>query len=209
MKIQDLMQAPPTSCQPGDPLDQVTRSMWSGDLGWLPVVDDKERLLGVLTDRDACMHATTSGKPLSELLVKGCMQSQVVACRPTDSVDTALARLSEHQIHRLPVVDERNHLIGVFTLGDLARAWRAETGSPKKSNLATQAWQTFAAIHRPHGETPQPSDIVVPATRKPDTKSTAPATAPLKPAATKPKGGGKAKGKTKQAGKKKSTRGKG
>jgi len=152
MNVRDLMQTHPSTCRLDETLDGVTARMWSDDVGWLPVVDEDERLVGVVTDRDACMHAGTTGRALPELSVRGCMQPDVVRCSPDDALESALESMRSRQLQRLPVVDEEARVVGVLALGDVARAWRAETEASAREVLAEQGWQVLAAVRRPASE---------------------------------------------------------
>lgn len=116
-----LMTGSPATTSPTETLAQAMVRMWDFDIGWLPVVDGA-RLIGVLTDRDACMAACTRGKRMDELTVASVMSQDVRSCAPQDSVQEVLALMRTHQLRRLPVVDGVGHLLGVITLGDIARA---------------------------------------------------------------------------------------
>lgn len=116
-----LMTGSPATSAPTETLAQAVIRMWDLDIGWLPVVD-AGRVIGVLTDRDACMAACTRGRRMDELTVASVMSQEVRTCMPQDSVQEMLALMRTHQLRRLPVVDGMGHLLGVVTLGDIARA---------------------------------------------------------------------------------------
>ena len=59
MKVQDVMTRAPASCKASDALVVATRIMWEDDCGCVPVVDDRGTVIGMVTDRDACMAAYT------------------------------------------------------------------------------------------------------------------------------------------------------
>jgi hypothetical protein len=73
----------------------------------------------LVTDRRPWRH--TQGRGLADLKVGHAMSRLVCSCRPTDPVRVALKILRTNQLHRLPVVDENEHLIGVLSLADVAR----------------------------------------------------------------------------------------
>jgi len=126
------------TCRPEDSLHRAARLMWEGDCGSVPVVDRNQRVVGMLTDRDVCMAALLGGRPLGELLVAHSMTRDVVTCRSTDTSEDVLERLAAKQLHRLPVVDEHDRLVGVVTLADLVRRDGGE-----------RAVAAYAAVHRP------------------------------------------------------------
>lgn len=136
MRVEALMTRAVGMCRPHDTLDTVARMMWDGDFGCVPVVQDDEGgacVVGMVTDRDVCMAAYTQGRPLFEIPVSIAMQRDVRACGPKDTIRQVLKILETNQLHRLPVVDEHDHLIGVVSFADVAReAARQHTRSARE-----------------------------------------------------------------------------
>lgn len=122
MKVRELMSSPAYTCRPQDPLASAARLMWEHDCGMLPVVDPKGAVVGVITDRDVCMGAYTTGRTLSELPVGASMAHDVVTCRAEDDLVVAVQRMTGRQLHRLPVVDRDGRPVGVLSLNDLVVA---------------------------------------------------------------------------------------
>jgi len=143
MLIRDIMSTDVQTCRAHESLNAAAQKMWEADIGALPVLDDKERAVGMLTDRDICMAAYTRGLPLWQIFAAQAMSSSIVTCRPTDTIDDAEELMRGNAIRRLAVVDEGRRVVGVVSMNDLARAAsRAHRGQGK---LVT----TMAAIGRP------------------------------------------------------------
>jgi CBS domain-containing protein len=103
--------------------------MWEHDCGVVPVVGEGNgtaRLVGMLTDRDICMAAYTQGATLRDIPAARAMARQVFSCRPTDSLAVALRIMRTNQVHRLPVVDADDRVVGILSLADVAREARYE-----------------------------------------------------------------------------------
>lgn len=109
------------TCAVDDSLARAMRVMWERDCGCVPVIDDQDRLAGVLTDRDIAVAAFTRGRALSELRVGDTMASLVYTCRLDEPLSAALARMGNHQVRRLPVVDGSGRLVGILALSDVLR----------------------------------------------------------------------------------------
>jgi CBS domain-containing protein len=120
MKISELMTRAVQLCRPTDTLDRAAQLMWDHDIGALIVVDEPGQVVGVITDRDVCMAAYTSGLPLHEIDVARAMAKHVVTCSPEDSDEAVQATMAKHKIRRVPVVDDANHPVGMLSLNDLA-----------------------------------------------------------------------------------------
>lgn len=90
----------------------------------LPVVDDRGRLVGIVSDRDLTQvpftptpagQAVPTGMPVERI-----MTAVVVSVRPDDDIAEAARLMSEHKIGALPVV-ENGRLVGIVTEIDLLR----------------------------------------------------------------------------------------
>ena len=122
MLIRDLMSRDVQTCRSHETLNAAAQKMWEADIGSIPVLDDKQRVVGMLTDRDICMAAYTQGRSLPEIVIAETMSRSVVTCAPTDSVADAEQLMRDHAIRRLPVVDQQRHVVGIVSMNDLARA---------------------------------------------------------------------------------------
>jgi CBS domain-containing protein len=153
MKISELMTRPVHACRTTDTLDLAARLMWENDIGSVVVVDDTGQVVGMVTDRDACMAAFTCGAALHDIPVTTAMAKNVVTCGPSDSETAVAETMAKHKIRRIPVVDEGKQPVGVVSLNDLARTMARGRDVP-----ATSVAGTLAAIseHRvPGGSAPR------------------------------------------------------
>lgn len=141
MKVNEIMTHNPQCCSADDSLQKAASMMWTQDVGSLPVVDGSGRVRAMVTDRDILMHAGIRGGRLADLRVSGCMSGSVWSCGSNDTLAKAEKVMKEHQVHRLPVIDD-GELKGIVTLRDIARA----VGDQKSGSQAVA--QTYGAIAR-------------------------------------------------------------
>ena len=116
MNIRDVMTSNPRTVSPQDSIQNAARIMRDEDTGAVPVVDNG-RPVGIVTDRDIVVRAVAEGqlnRPVREIV-----SGDVVTARPDMSTKEAAELMSEHQIRRLPVV-ENDRLVGIVSIGDLA-----------------------------------------------------------------------------------------
>lgn len=153
MLVEQIMTKRVATCSPGDTLNEAARIMWEHDCGIVPIVEDAEnrRVAGVVTDRDVCMAAYTRGQPLSQIRVGDVMCGDVTSCRAGEDVHEAEQTMRRAQLHRLPVVDAANQLLGVISLADIARETAREVGSRRQEVTAMELGETLTAICRPRG----------------------------------------------------------
>jgi len=105
MNVSKLMTTSVQACSIHDTLQRAAQIMWESDCGCVPVVDDDERVVGMLTDRDVCMAGYTQGKPYAEIPVSSAMAKQVFGVSENDVVDVAETLMRDKQIRRVPVLD--------------------------------------------------------------------------------------------------------
>jgi CBS-domain-containing membrane protein len=77
------------------------------------------------------------------------MARDVRCCSEQDSLDVAHRVMREHQIRRLPVVDDQGVLVGVVALSDLARCTEREGQDATKRKVADALLESFLAVSRP------------------------------------------------------------
>jgi CBS domain-containing protein len=167
MRIRDVMTTNVKTCRPSDSLDAAAQLMWEADCGCVPVVDAGERVVGMITDRDVAMAAFFQGVPLRSSAVKTAMAATVLACRPDDDVSVAAETMRANRVRRLPVIDERDVLVGIVSLNDLARA----AGDGVSRDVVAR---TFAGICEPRTAPPTAGSpaVVPPVARSRERKRT-------------------------------------
>lgn len=152
MRVEQLMTRDPKSCSPDDSLRHAAQLMWDNDCGCLPVcADGTSRVVGIITDRDICMSALFQGRPLSEIRVSSVMAGEVRACHFSDELVEAERLMREARIRRIPVLDERDALIGMLSLADLACEAAREWTTPRQEVTGNAVTTTLASICEPPG----------------------------------------------------------
>lgn len=152
MNVTKVMTGDAATCSPSDTLNRAAQLMWEKDCGFLPVVDGEQRVVGVVTDRDVCMGAYTQGKSLMEVPVESVMSRDIRVCKAEDEVASVERIMRENKIRRVPVVDEAGGLLGVVTLGDLARC--SQTGPLQKALSGLGIAKTLASVCEPRAPEP-------------------------------------------------------
>src|SRR5882724_7703305 len=140
----DVMTPDPACCAPHTTLDQVAKMMVQNDCGEIPILDASDQPIGVVTDRDIVCRVVAEGKNPSAYTVESCMTSPAVTVRPDASVDEVIAVMEDHQIRRVPVVDDSGCCAGIISQADIAAVepptttaellWEVsrDTGSPSR-----------------------------------------------------------------------------
>ena len=124
MKVRDCMTRQVLTTTPQESLQTAAKLMLESDIGFIPV-EDGERLVGMLTDRDIAVRAVARGLG-PETRVRDVMTAQVLYCFEDADIDDVADNMADIQVRRLPVVDGDKRLVGIITTGDLARETEGE-----------------------------------------------------------------------------------
>jgi CBS domain-containing protein len=130
MKVADVMAKPPAYCSPQTNLAAAVEILWRQNCGILPIVDSKEKVVGLVTDRDICVALGTRNRLPSDITVSEVASGKVVACKPDDDLRNALDTMAQAKVRRLPVIDAAGKLQGILSIDDVVL--RSETGTLAK-----------------------------------------------------------------------------
>jgi CBS domain-containing protein len=122
MKAHDLMTKYPQAVTPTDPLSHAAALMRDGDIGFLPVVDDRNtrRLVGVITDRDIAIRHVADAHDDQCRIKQHMTADRLVTVNPDADTVEVHRLMIERQVRRVPVVDSEGHVLGVIAQADVA-----------------------------------------------------------------------------------------
>ena len=139
MKVRECMSHQVLVANPRQAIAEAARMMSECDAGILPVGED-DRLVGMVTDRDIVIRAVAKGLPPTTPVSKVMSDDQVLYCFEDDDVADVAENLAEQQVRRLPVLNREKRLVGIISLGDIAKAAERKAG------------RAVAGITRPGGK---------------------------------------------------------
>lgn len=121
-KCDELMTKNPVCCLPSDMVVTAAQLMKRENIGSIPVIenDQTRKLVGIVTDRDLALKILANGRDAKSTKVEAVMTSKIVTCRAGDDSQKALDAMSEHQLRRIPVVDNDNKIVGIIAQADVA-----------------------------------------------------------------------------------------
>lgn len=120
MKVKDCMCQDVCCVKPETKVCEIAKLMSQYHIGCIPVCDNNNCICGILTDRDIILRTIACNKDTNTTTAKEIMTTNVCTCKEDDEMSNAETKMGNNQIRRLPVCDEKNHVIGILTLGDLA-----------------------------------------------------------------------------------------
>jgi CBS domain-containing protein len=120
-KVADVMTVGAETARPEQTVQEAAQRMAEEDIGALPV-EENDRLVGIITDRDIAVRVTAEGKDPKQTQVREAMTSGVRYCYDDEDVEHVAQNMADQQIRRLMVMNRDKRLVGTVSLGDIASA---------------------------------------------------------------------------------------
>ena len=141
MKVREVMTKDPVCCVLTDTAQRVAQVLRDEDIGSVPIVEDQQshKLIGMITDRDLCCSVVADGLDPKTTTIVNLISSELVSCRDGDSLQKCEQAMQQHQIRRLPVVDEEGRCIGIVAQADLALHGKPEEVSKTIAEISRAA----------------------------------------------------------------------
>jgi len=151
--INDIMTTSPEFIGKKATLEEAANQMQKNNIGSLPVVDENEKVVGIITDRDITLAIAKNKKPVSDIKVTDAMTTDVHTINPENEAVEALKIMRTKKVGRLPVVDSEKRLKGIVTLTGIAKKFQ-EGGEKSGKNNDDVISTLFAIAER--NENPEP-----------------------------------------------------
>ena len=121
-KCSEVMTKDPVCCLPNDSAAKAAQLMKNENIGSIPVIENEQSrtLVGIITDRDLALTIVAEGQDARSTPVEAVMTHRLVTCRADDDLEKALGAMAEHQLRRIPVVDNDNKIVGIIAQADVA-----------------------------------------------------------------------------------------
>jgi len=120
MQVREAMTADVLIANPQQSIRDAARAMAALDAGSLPV-GDGDRLVGMITDRDIAVRAVALGLG-PETPVREVMSPEIKYCFDDEEIEDIAENMGSIKVRRLPVVNRSKRLVGIISLGDIARS---------------------------------------------------------------------------------------
>ncbi len=125
MNVKQILQSKPShtilTIKPEDSISDAAEMLSLNRIGALIVSENGKSVDGILSERDIVREIGKNGVGCMSDCTKELMTANVIACAPSDSVDSLMSKMSEGRFRHMPVVDE-GELVGVVSIGDVVKA---------------------------------------------------------------------------------------
>ena len=142
--VADVMSREVKLVGPDDNVRQVAQIMREADTGILPVAEG-DRLIGMLTDRDVTVRLVAEGRDPGQTKVRDVMTADIRYVFEDEDLEHVAENMAEQQVRRLPVMNRQKRLVGVVSLGDMAKGRQSPLAGRALSGIARQGGQHTGA----------------------------------------------------------------
>jgi CBS domain-containing protein len=120
MHVRDAMSRDVESIRSTLTAKAAAERMATNGIGYLPV-SDHGKLVGIVTDRDIACRIVAEDRDPKTTKVADIMSKGVAYCFDDDDLAAAVHLLEKNRVRRLPVLDRKEHLVGILSLSDVAQ----------------------------------------------------------------------------------------
>jgi CBS domain-containing protein len=111
---------PPVVTAPGATLRAVARRLWEQGIGAATVVDDQDRVVGIISERDIVARLAQGSDP-DTTTAEQAMTRTVVSARPDDRLLDLVFLMTDAAVRHVPVIDEHGEINGMVSIRDMVR----------------------------------------------------------------------------------------
>ena len=120
MKVRAIMTKNVECIEPTLPIAKAAQKMRDLDIGFLPICEN-DRLLGTVTDRDITIRSVAQGRDPRLATVSEIMTQEAFSCYDDEDVESVGQAMQEKEVRRMLILDRQEKLVGVVSLGDIAK----------------------------------------------------------------------------------------
>jgi CBS domain-containing protein len=111
---------PPVVATPEATLRTIARLLWEQGVGAATVVDDEERVIGIISERDIVARLA-QGSDADTTTAEQAMTKSVVSARPDDRLLDVVFLMTDAGVRHVPVIDEHGETTGMVSIRDMVR----------------------------------------------------------------------------------------
>jgi CBS domain-containing protein len=120
MKVSEVMTTDVKIADPNRSIQDAAKLMDKNDCGSLPV-GEGDKLVGMITDRDIVVRAVAGGLP-ANTPIREIMTNEIKYCFEDEDIEDVADNMGDIQMRRLPVLSRDKRIVGIVSIGDLARS---------------------------------------------------------------------------------------
>jgi len=128
------------------PISEIALALKDKKIGAVPIVDDDNKLLGIVSERDIVSKLVVEAKDADLTTAKEIMTSKIITAKLNDDINYTIDVMKNNNIRHMPVLDENNRLTDFFSIRDFLRAEMQDNVEIKQKHKNVVRYQIMVSV---------------------------------------------------------------
>jgi len=128
------------------PISEIALALKDKKIGAVPIVDEDNKLLGIVSERDIVAKLVVEAKDADLTTAKEIMTSKIITAKLNDDINYTIDVMKNNNIRHMPVLDENNRLTDFFSIRDFLRAEMQDNVEIKQKHKNVVRYQIMVSV---------------------------------------------------------------
>ena len=128
------------------PISEIALALRDKKIGAVPIVDQDNKLLGIVSERDIVSKLVVEAKDADLTTAKEIMTSKIITAKLTDDINYTIDVMKNNNIRHMPVLDANNRLTDFFSIRDFLRAEMQDNVEIKQKHKNVVRYQIMVSV---------------------------------------------------------------
>jgi len=128
------------------PISEIALALRDKKIGAVPIVDQDNKLLGIVSERDIVSKLVVEAKDADLTTAKEIMTSKIITAKLNDDINYTIDVMKNNNIRHMPVLDANNRLTDFFSIRDFLRAEMQDNVEIKQKHKNVVRYQIMVSV---------------------------------------------------------------
>ena len=128
------------------PISEIALALKDKKIGAVPIVDNDNKLLGIVSERDIVSKLVVEAKDADLTTAKEIMTSKIITAKLNDDINYTIDVMKNNNIRHMPVLDANNRLTDFFSIRDFLRAEMQDNLEIKQNHKNVVRYQIMVSV---------------------------------------------------------------
>lgn len=128
------------------PISEIALALKDKKIGAVPIVDEDNKLLGIVSERDIVSKLVVEAKDADLTTAKEIMTSKIITAKLNDDINYTIDVMKNNNIRHMPVLDANNRLTDFFSIRDFLRAEMQDNVEIKQKHKNVVRYQIMVSV---------------------------------------------------------------
>ena len=128
------------------PISEIALALKDKKIGAVPIVDENNKLLGIVSERDIVSKLVVEAKDADLTTAKEIMTSKIITAKLNDDINYTIDVMKNNNIRHMPVLDANNRLTDFFSIRDFLRAEMQDNLEIKQNHKNVVRYQIMVSV---------------------------------------------------------------